>query len=93
MDSNDEEEKDEKALLCLMAFDDEITEVFDSNLSYSNDDDNEIGYLYNELSDSLVKAKKELKLKIIENESLLEKVKSLEKEYHDLNLLVQQLLS
>ena len=40
---------------------DEINEVYDSNLSYFSDDD-EIDDLYNELYDSLTKAKKELKL-------------------------------
>ena len=67
-----------------MALDDEITEVFDSNLSCSSDDDNDddIDDVYHELYDSLVRTKKELKLKIVENESLLKKIKSLEKENH-----------
>ena len=43
--------------------------------------------------DSLIRTKKELKLKIFENESLLKKVKCLENENHDLNVLVEQLLS
>ena len=81
------EENDEESLLCLMAFN-EVTKVFDSNLSCSSDDD-EIDDLYHGLYDSLVRAKKELKLKIAKNESLLEKIKCLEKENHDLNLHVE----
>ena len=73
VDSDDKEEKDKEALLCLMAFDDEANEVFDSNLSCSSDDDDDMDDLYHELYNSLVKAKRELKLKIVENESLLEK--------------------
>ena len=42
-----------------MAFDNEIYEVYDSNLSYSCDDD-EINDLYNVLYDSLSKTKKDL---------------------------------
>ena len=77
-----------------MALDNDLDEIFDSNLSYSSDDDDDdIDYLYHELHDSLVKAKKELKLKIVENKSFLEKIKLLEKENHDLNLLAEQLLS
>ena len=74
LDSNDEKEKDEKALLYLMAFDDEVIDVFDSNLFYSNDDDDEIGDLYHKLYQSLVKAKKDSKLKISKNDSLVEKI-------------------
>ena len=43
-----------------MAFDNEIDKVYDSNLSCSSDDD-EIDDLYNELYDSQIKAKKDLK--------------------------------
>ena len=57
-----------------MAFDDEANKVFDSNLSCSSDDDDDMDDLYHELYNSLVKAKKELKLKIVEHESLLEKI-------------------
>ena len=85
MDSSDGGEKDEEALLYLMAFDDK---VIDSNISCSSDDDDEIDYLNHKLYDSLIKAKKDLKLIIGENESLLEKIKSLEKENHDLKVLV-----
>ena len=59
-----------------MVLNDEIIEVFVSNLSCSSDDDDDdddIDYLYHELYNSLVRAKKELKLKIVENESLIEK--------------------
>ena len=87
--SDGEEKKDEEALLCLIALDDEMTKAFDSNLSCSSDNDGEIDDLYHELYDSLVKAKKDLKLKIVKNESLIEKIKSLEKENHDLNLLAK----
>ena len=93
MDFSDEEEKDEKALLCLMAFDDEANEVLDFNLSCSSNDDDDMDGLYLELYDSLVRGKKELKLKIIENESLLEMVRCLENDNHGLNLLVEQLLT
>ena len=61
--------------------------------SDSEDGDDDLDDLYHELYDSLVRAKKELKLKIVENESLLQKIKCLEKENHDSNLLVEQLLS
>ena len=54
---SDDEEKEEEALLCLMGLDDEIDEIYYSNLSCSSDDD-EIVNLYNELYDSLVKGKK-----------------------------------
>ena len=76
-----------KKLSYLIAFD-EMTKVFDSNLSYSSDDDDDIDDLYHELYDSLVRVKKELKLKTVENESLFEKTKLLEKEIHDLNFLL-----
>ena len=96
MDSSEEEEKrkkkKKKALLCLMALDDEITKVFDSNFTCSSDND-DIDNLCHELYKSLDRVKKDLKLKITENESLNEKIKYLEKENYDLNLLVEQLLS
>ena len=76
-----------------MALDDEIIKVFDSNPCCSSEDDDDIDDLYHELYDSLVRAKKELKLKIIKNESLVQKIKCLKKENHDLNLLLEQLLS
>ena len=63
-----------------MALNDEIIEVFDSNLSCSNDDDGDIDDLYHELYDLFVNAKKDLKLKTFKNKPLLEKIKSLEKE-------------
>ena len=93
VDSRDEEEKDEEALLCLMTLDKEINEVYDSKSSYSSDSYDNIDDLYQELYDSLVRAKKILKQKIIENDVLIEKLKSCEKENHDLNLLVKQLLT
>ena len=71
---------------------DDIIELFDSNFSCFSDDD-DIDDLSHQLFDSLIKAKKDLKLKIVENMSLLEKIKSLKKENYDLNLLVEQLLS
>ena len=76
-----------------MALDEEINEVYDSNSSYSSDDDNNIDDLYQELYESLVRAKKDLNKKIVENNLLIEKLKSCEKENHDLNLLVEQLLT
>ena len=47
----------------LMALYNEINDVYDSNLSCSNDDD-EIDDLCNEMYDSLVMAKKDLKSKL-----------------------------
>ena len=90
VDSRDdkEKEKDKEALLCLMALNDEINEVHDSSLSYSSDDDNDIDDLYHELYDSLVIAKKYLKLKVAKNELLIEKLKSCEKENYNLNCLL-----
>ena len=96
VDSDGEEQKDKEALLCLVALDDDIIEVFNSNLSYfsdddDDDDDDEINDLYHELYDSLVRVKKNLRLKIAK--SLIKKIKSLEKENYDLNLLIEQPLS
>ena len=76
-----------------MALDLESNEVFDSNFSCFSDNDDDMDDLYHELYDSLVKVNKEFKLKIVENKSLLEKIKCLENENHDFNLLVEQLLS
>ena len=64
-----------------------------SNLSSSSDDEDDIDDLYHELYDSLARAKKELKSKIVEIDSLVQKVNSLEKENHDLNLLFEQLFT
>ena len=74
-DSGDEEEKDEEALLCLTALDYEANEVFDLKFSCFNDDYDDVDDLYHELYDSLVRAKKELKTNIVENDSLLQKLK------------------
>ena len=77
-----------------MGFDDGVNKVFNLNFSCSNDDDDDdIDILYHEIYDSLVKVKKELKLKAIENESLLKKVKCLKNENLNLNVLVEQLFS
>ena len=92
IDPDEEEEKDEEALLYPMAFNDDIDKV-ESNLSCSSNDDDEVDDLYHELYDALVRVKKELKTKHAEIDLLNEKIKSLEKENHDLNLLVEQLLS
>ena len=86
VDFGGEEEEDEKALLCLMALNDEIITTFDSNFPCSSDD-NDIDYLYHKLYDSLVRFKKGIKMKMAKNESLTQKIKCLEKENHDLNLL------
>ena len=88
VDFDDEEEKDKEPLLCPIALDDEITKVFNMNLSYFSDDDG-IDDLYHELYESLIRAKKDSKMKTIENESLLKKNKFLEKEKYNLNLLVE----
>ena len=72
-----------------MALDQDPSEVFDSKFSTSSDDEDDIDDLYHELYDSLVKAKKDLKSKIVEIDSLVQKVNSLEKENHDLNLLIE----
>ena len=74
----DDKEDKEEAHLCLIAFDDEIDEVYNSNLSYFSYND-KIDNLYNELYDSLVKAKKDFKNKLVENALLHENVKQLEK--------------
>ena len=60
IDFRDDEEKEEESHPYLMALNDEIGEIYDSNLSYSSDYD-EIDDLYNELNDSLVKANKDFK--------------------------------
>ena len=73
-----------------MALDNEINEVYDSNLSCSSDND-EIDYLYHKLYNLVIKAKKDLKSILIENPMLHEKIKQLEKENHDLNVLAKQL--
>ena len=58
-----------------MAFDNDIDKVYDSNLSCFNDDD-DIDDLHHELYDSLVKARKDLKLKkITKNDVLFKKIK------------------
>ena len=57
MHFNEEEEKDEEALLYLIAFEIDIDELFNSKLSCSSDD-NDIDNLYYELYDSLIRAKK-----------------------------------
>ena len=49
VDSNEEEEKDEEALLCLRTLDNEIIEVFEPNFSCSSDDNNDTDDLYHEL--------------------------------------------
>ena len=54
MDFKGGKEKEEEALLCLIALDDDIDGVYDSNMSCFSDDD-ETNDLYNELHDSLVK--------------------------------------
>ena len=61
---------------------------FNSNLSCSSNDD-EMDDLYNELYDSLVKAKKDLKNKLVENSLLHERIKLLEKENNGWNTLVE----
>ena len=91
MYSRDEEEKEEEEQFCFMAVDNEIYEVHDPNLSCSSDDD-EIDDLYNELYDSVVKEKKDLKTKLAKNALLHEKVKQLGKGNHDLNMLSEILL-
>ena len=92
IDSKDEEENEEGALLYLMALGDETNEAYDSNLSCSSDDD-EIDELYNELYYSLVMAKKDLKNKLDENALLHGKFKQLEKQNYDLNILAKINLS
>ena len=57
-----------------MTLDNEIYEIYDSNLLCSSDD-NEIEESCNELYDSLVKTKKDLKIKLAKNAMLHKKVK------------------
>ena len=60
-------------------------------MSYSSDDD-EINDLYNEMYDSPLKAKKDLKNSFAKNLKLHERIKLLEKENIDLNILIETLL-
>ena len=78
VDFSDEEEKHEEDLFCLMTLDCEFDEIYDLNLSCSSGDD-DIDNLYHELYNSLVKTKKDLKSKIVENELVVDKIKQLEK--------------
>ena len=57
-----------------MELHDEINEVYGSILSYSSEDD-KIDDLYNELYDSPVKAKKDVKSKLAKNQLLHEIIK------------------
>ena len=61
-----------------MVFDNDMDKVYDSNLSCSNDDE-DIGDLYNELYDSLIRTKKYLKSRITKNEVFIDKIKQFEK--------------
>ena len=74
IDFSDDEEKEKEAILYLMAFDNDINELYDSSFSCFSYDD-EIYVLYNELYDSLVKVKKDLKNKLVENTMLHERIK------------------
>ena len=66
INSDDKEEKDKDALLCLMAFNDEANKECDNNFSCFNDDnDGDMDDLYHKLYDFFVRAKKELKTKIV----------------------------
>ena len=56
VDSDDEEEKHEEALLSLMAFDQDSIEVVNSILSSSSDDQDDLDGLHHKLYNSLVKA-------------------------------------
>ena len=47
MDFGDDEDKEEEVIFCLMALNDNINNIYDSNWFYSGDED-EIGDLYNE---------------------------------------------
>ena len=85
VDFNDEEENDEYTLLYLMIFYDKVNEVFDSKFSCSSNDDDDINDLYHELYDSLVRAKKKLKISHC--------FKCLKNENHNLNVQIEQLLS
>ena len=71
--SNDDEKNEKEALFCFMAFDNDINKVYDFSFPSSNDD-NEKDDLYNELYDSLVKAKKDLKSKLAKNTMLHERI-------------------
>ena len=88
MDFNDDEKKKRKPFSAFWLLT-SINEAYDSSLSYSSDDD-EIDYFYNELYGSLIKARKDLKEKLIENTLLHERINQLEKENHDLNTLVER---
>ena len=46
MDSSEEEDKDEEALLWLMALNNDIDKIFDLNLSCTSDGDDDIDDIY-----------------------------------------------
>ena len=73
IDSDEEEVKDEEALLCLMAFNDYIDEI-ELNLSCSSND--ELDDLYHEFFNALVRVKNELKAKMLKMTCLVRKLKS-----------------
>ena len=75
-----------------MVVDDEINKAYDPHWSCSSDD-NEIDDLYNKSYNSPVRAKKDLKSKLAKNQLLHEIIKELENENHDLNILVEKLLT
>ena len=82
--------KKKKALHYLIALNDDISEVYDSSLSYYSDGD-EIHDLYNELYDSLVKAKKELRQAKKKKKILLkEQIKMIKVENVLLNVMIKK---
>ena len=87
--SDCEESKDEEALLCLMAVNNEVIDFH----SAQSDNDNDIDDLYSELYDDLIKAKKSANLskKIIS--SLESNSENLQKENDDLLKEIQSLKS
>ena len=58
IESRDEKEKEEDAVLCLMAMEDERVDVNDINSNSLNDFDDDVDDLYNELYDGPIKTKK-----------------------------------
>ena len=91
IDSGDEEEKEEEALLCLMAIDGENMEVNDSDLNSSDDENNDVDDLYSELYDDLIKAQKNVSLSKKVITTLESNVEELQKENDSLKKKIENL--
>ena len=74
LDEEDVDSSDNKPFFCLIALDDDVNKVYNSNLPCSSDKD-EIDDLYNELYNSLFKFKKKLKNTLAKNKYYLERLR------------------